>query len=167
MKELLIPQIPLLERKLWWGLFRNPLKNAAVTQLLVIITICAPLAITHAQTAEDVPYYENNDQVPYPDNTGALGTGDNSADITAGSDTDTAGALKGEITLKQRENIIEVFSNGNLVEQLVDGVGSTGAIRETSTNVIRFEPTGRPELNCPAQEHAGWFGPCTIETAVQ
>jgi hypothetical protein len=134
-----------------------------VTVVASLLTLVSSTAGAQTETADEVPVYENNDQVPYPDNTGALGTGDNSADITAGLDSDTTGALKGEITLKQREGIIEVFSNGNLVEQLVDGVGSTGAIKDTATSAIRFEPTGRPELSCPAQEHAGWFGPCTIE----
>lgn len=130
---------------------------------VALLLVGIPSAIAQTEPEEETPFYENNDQVPYPNNTGALGTGDNSADITTGSESDTAGALKGEITLKQREGITEVFSNGNLVEQLVEGVGSTGAIRDISMSVIRFEPTGRPELNCPAQEHAGWFGPCTIE----
>lgn len=132
---------------------------------LLLVSISSAIAQTDSE--EETPFYENNDQVPYPNNTGALGNGDNSADITTGSESDTAGALKGEITLKQREGITEVFSNGNLVEQLVEGVGSTGAIRDVSMTAIRFEPTGRPELNCPAQDHAGWFGPCTIEATAQ
>jgi hypothetical protein len=133
------------------------------TLLLSILLALSNMSIAaHAQESEETPYYENNDQVPYPNNTGSLGTGDNSVDITNSADSETVGALKGEITLKQRDEIVEVFSNGNLVEQLVNGIGTTGAIRDSSTGAIRFEPTGRPELVCPAQTHSGWFGPCTI-----
>jgi hypothetical protein len=140
-------------------------KLLAITSAIVLATCSAVSA--WAETAEDTPWYENNDQVPYPNNTGALGTGDNSADITTHNDSDLVGALKGEITLKQRDDIVEVFSNGNLVEQLVQGVGSTGSVIDASSTRVVFEPTGRPALECPVQEHAGWFGPCTIQVANQ
>ena len=153
--------------KQFFALLQHRAQITVRATCVALLLVCAPTATVQAETEDETPFYENNDQVPYPNNTGALGTGDNSADITTGSDSDTAGALKGEITLKQREGITEVFSNGNLVEQLVDGVGGTGAIRDVTMSAIRFEPTGRPELNCPAQDHTGWFGPCTIETSAQ
>jgi hypothetical protein len=142
------------------------------TIYLATILVTLPLIVeattyASAQTEEEAPWYENNDQVPYPNNTAALGTGDNSADITSQRDTDLTGALKGEITLKQRDNIVEVFSNGNLVEQLVEGIGSTGTVTDASNMRMLFEPAGRPALECPAREHAGWFGPCTMQATVR
>lgn len=132
--------------------------------VLALVSFLAPHG--WAETEDEIPWYENNDQVPYPNNTAALGTGDNSADITTQHDSQLVGALKGEITLKQRDDIVEVFSNGNLVEQLVQGIGSTGTVVDASGMRVLFEPTGRPALECPAQEHAGWFGPCTIQAAL-
>ncbi len=115
-------------------------------------------------TAEDaVPWYENEQAVPYPDNTKALqDSTDNSVDILGNASDEKLLALQGEIMLRLREDIAEVYSNGNLVEQIVKGVGSTGVVTSIESDGLRFTPTGRPELTCSARE-SGWFGPCRVE----
>lgn len=122
------------------------------------------IVITHPSYAEDsTPWYENEQNVPYPDNTTALqDSSDNAVEILHGTSDDKASALQGEIMLKIREDIAEVYSNGNLVEQIVKGVGSTGIVTSIQAENVRFIPTGRPELTCPPKDN-GWFGPCSVE----
>jgi len=70
-------------------------------------------------------------------------------------------SMGGEILLFMRDDITEVYSNGNLIENIVQGIGSTGIIGAVESESVRFTPTGRPELTCP-QKGDGWFGPCRI-----
>lgn len=115
------------------------------------------------ETDQTTPWYENEESVPYPDNTQALQSAtDNAVDILHGTSKDNQLALQGEIMLKVREDITEIYSNGNLVEQIVKGVGSTGVVTTTESEGVKFTPTGRPELLCPSKE-LGWFGPCRVE----
>ena len=112
---------------------------------------------------EPTPWYENEELVEYTDNTGALGVGgDTAADIVNEANNGLAGALKGEITLRTRDDIVEVYSNGNLVENIVKGIGGTGLIKEKTSSRIIFEPAGRPALHCPVQNLSDWFGPCKV-----
>lgn len=121
-------------------------------------------ATSNTVAAEDaVPWYENEQAVPYPDNTKALqDSSDNSVDILGNPSTEKLLALQGEIMLRLREDIAEVYSNGNLVEQIIKGVGSTGVVTSIESGGLRFTPTGRPELMCSARE-SGWFGPCRVD----
>jgi hypothetical protein len=132
---------------------------------VLLILMFAGIVTAHSSSfaEEPVPWYENEQNVPYPDNTKALqDSTDNSVDILHRSSDDKALALQGEIMLKMREDIAEIYSNGNLVEQIVKGVGSTGVVTSIETDALRFTPTGRPELTCPSKDTI-WFGPCRVE----
>jgi hypothetical protein len=134
--------------------------------LVPLIIICTTILVGHPPASaeeEETPWYENEQEVPYPDNTKALQTStDNAVDILHREGANNAQALQGEIMLKLREDITEVYSNGNLVEQIVKGVGSTGLITSIEVGGLKFTPTGRPELTCPSKD-ALWFGPCRVE----
>ncbi len=128
-----------------------------------VLLLLGGVAFDTRADEEETPWYENEQAVPYPDNTQALqDSTDNSVDILGKSSDDKLLALQGEIMLKLREDITEVYSNGNLVEQIVKGVGSTGVLTSIEIDGLRFTPTGRPELTCAANEN-GWFGPCRVE----
>lgn len=119
-------------------------------------------------TPEPTPYYENNESVPYEDNTGALSAvkTDNTADIVNENEEEVAaGALEGEITVWKKEDKFMVYSNGNRVEDLIKGIGAIGAITSSSAGMVRFQPTGKEELDCPAQDIPEWYGPCKLPTA--
>ena len=131
----------------------------------VFFAACATLMlfVSPCYAEESVPWYENEQSVPYPDNTAALQeSNDNAVEILHGTSDNSSSALQGEIMLKVREDIAEVYSNGNLVEQIVKGVGSTGVVTSIQAENVRFMPTGRPELTCPPKDN-GWFGPCSVE----
>jgi hypothetical protein len=130
---------------------------------IIFVTLLGSVAIDSGVTEDAVPWYENEQAVPYPDNTKALDhSTDNSVDILGNASNDKLQALQGEIMLKLRDDITQIYSNGNLVEQIVKGVGSTGVITSIESNGLKFTPTGRPELTCVAREN-GWFGPCRVE----
>ena len=71
-------------------------------------------------------------------------------------------SLTGDIALFVRDEITEVYSSGNLVENVVQRIGSTGVVTSIESESVRFTPAGRPELTCPRRED-GWFGPCRID----
>ncbi len=131
--------------------------------ILLSVLLLGGVTIGHGAAEDETPWYENEQAVPYPDNTKALqDSTDNSVDILGNASDDKLLALQGEIMLRLREDIAEVYSNGNLVEQIVKGVGSTGVVTSIESDGLRFTPTGRPELTCAAKENA-WFGPCRVE----
>jgi hypothetical protein len=132
--------------------------------ILIIATLSTVIPRTATCQAEvSAIWYENEQSVPYPDNTAALAEStDNAVEILHSTSDERALALQGEIMLKVREDIAEVYSNGNLVEQIVKGVGSTGIVTSLQADSVRFIPTGRPELTCPPKD-SGWFGPCRVE----
>lgn len=144
-------------------------KNIYLVALAVIIPsfgfaqdVSDPLA-----TPEPTPWYENNESVPYEDNTGALSTAktDNTADIVNESEEEVAaGALEGEITVWKKEDKFMVYSNGNRVEDLIKGIGAIGSVTSSSSGMVRFQPTGKEELECPAQDIPDWYGPCKLPT---
>lgn len=137
------------------------MKSACVIFLSVLLL--SGVTIEKGTAEDEAPWYENDQAVPYPDNTKALqDSTDNSVDILGNASDNKLLALQGEIMLRLREDIAEVYSNGNLVEQIVKGVGSTGVISSIESDGLRFTPAGRPELTCTAKEN-GWFGPCLVE----
>jgi hypothetical protein len=145
-------------------------KNIYLVALSVIIPSIglAEDTVDPLATPEPTPWYENNESVPYNDNTGALSAvkTDNTADVVTESEEEVAaGALEGEITVWKREDKYMVYSNGNRVEDLIKGIGAIGSITSYSSGMVKFQPTGKEELNCPAQDIAEWYGPCKLTTA--
>jgi len=103
-------------------------------------------------------------------NTGALSQGDTTAEIISpdsnSNNEEVAGAVKGEITLRETDAGIDVVSGFAKVESIAkNSDGWVGQIKSASSSMIRFQPSGRPELECPAQELANWFGPCKVPEA--
>lgn len=139
--------------------------------LLMIGVVCVAIPAFADEVYVDT---SNDAYVPdltgVPDNTGPLGTGDNAADIESEHNDDTAGVQKGQITIHRTDAGFEVFSSLNKVELiLADAAGSSvseGSVGKVTTNgsSLKFEPAGRPELQCPGQEYADWYGPCTLES---
>lgn len=127
-----------------------------IKKLLALLLLLVAPIVAYAQYVEE--------EIPLPDNTGALGTGDNAADISmsGGSQEEVMGTKEGEITLRTIEAGIEVFTGFNKVEMIPrESDGWVGSFTFDMSS-IKFRPAGRPELDCPAQELAHWFGPCKI-----
>lgn len=142
------------------------LTSYLLTLLAMPLSVCMPCSNASAQDdqaeIEPTPWYENEPQ--YENNLGALNTGDTSADIISeGNSEDVSGAQKGEITLRLTEMGVDIYSGLNKVEAIVRASdGWTGAIEEETTSHIIFHPSGRPELKCPKQDLANWYGPCKL-----
>ncbi len=95
----------------------------------------------------------------FTDNTAALGTGDNYAD-TENENGEAVGTKEGEVTLLRTVEGFDVYSGLNKVEAIPTGSdGWVGQIVDETENVL-FTPAGRPQLDCPAQDVANWYGPC-------
>lgn len=98
----------------------------------------------------------------YPNNTGALATGEEAADIVSENSGGTVGAQEGEITLYRSSVGVDVYSGYNKVESITNNSdGWVGGV-DIETNSIKFTPAGRPQLDCPAQSLANWYGPCKL-----
>jgi hypothetical protein len=147
------------------------MKKHAIPALVATLMLLAPMrcfAQDGEPTPEPNPWYENNESVPYPDNTGPLNVSktDNTADIVNEQEEVAAGAMEGEITVWKKEDKYVVYSNGNRVEDLIKGIGAIGTVTSYGSSEVRFQPTGKQELICPAQDITDWFGPCKLETAL-
>lgn len=126
-------------------------------KIICVLLLCLAPIVGRADLIEEEPMYD--------DNTGALGTGDNQADIVEEGGSNLAGAIENEITLKEVDDGIEVYSGFNRVERIVTGSdGWVGKVDVQSSKVM-FRPAGRPELECPSQTISGWYGPCKIPEA--
>ena len=98
---------------------------------------------------------------PMQDNNGALSSGDNTADITQ-EGVEATGTKAGEITIFKTDAGVEVYSGYNKVEAIPSGSdGWVGHVTIESSS-IKFQPTGRPLLDCPAEDVSNWFGPCKL-----
>lgn len=104
----------------------------------------------------------------FPDNTGALSTTntDNTANIAGeGEEVIAMGTVQGEITLYKTSSGIEVYSGYNKVEVIPNNSeGWVGKFPLIESSMIKFQPAGRPVLQCPLQDVANWYGPCKMET---
>ena len=125
--------------------------------LLFIGLLCCFGPPAHAQLIEEEPTYD--------DNTGALSTGgtDAAADITSDSESTVLGTKDGEITLFKTDAEVVVYSGLNRVEHIQDASDGWVGSFQFESDTIKFTPSGRPELNCPAQTLASWFGPCKLQ----
>lgn len=131
------------------------MKTIRYTLLLLLMSV--PLS-ARADLIEEEP--------TLTDNTGALGVASEattSVDIIA--DASATGTKEGEITLFKNDAGVEIYSGLAKVEVIPTGSdGWTGAL-VVGTGDILYTPAGRPQLSCPAQALANWYGPCKIATA--
>lgn len=127
-----------------------------------IFLVAIGALLLSAQTARADLVEEEPD---FTDNTGALGVSTDAAtSVDIIKDVDANGMKDGEITIKKTSGVgVDVFSGLAKVEAIPEGSdGWTGSLVVNSDEIL-YTPAGRPQLSCPAQSLAGWYGPCKIK----
>ncbi|WKZ56854.1 MAG: hypothetical protein QY326_08980 [Bdellovibrionota bacterium] len=114
-----------------------------------------------ALAEEPIDPSEYDDHPAVENNLGAMGSQDAAA-VIAQETGGASGAANGEITIHYDGSNIRVYSGLNKVELIPTGADGWSGAYTVQTNAIMFQPTGRPQLECPEQSTAGWYGPCKI-----
>jgi len=130
--------------------------------MALVIALLGMTNLAWAQEEDDTYYGPWDPPLPTENNLGPIAGGEQAVANIQQETGGANGTEVGEITIFNDGTAIRVYSGVAKVEVIPTGSdGWTGSYSIESGKIL-FHPTGRPELECYAQESANWYGPCKL-----